>query len=453
MKIVFLGLGEVAKCTLALLDDFITTDPRHLYFVERNNLSSHPVVNGFIERGAQYLQKNLSCENMLTVLRDEIGLGQNDLVVDLTTDTDMFHTVSLCLENHWLYLNTCIENSADPRLVHVRNHAKMAGVIASPAGQSYRGTCVFDHGMNPGLISAFVKKGLEDIATLSLKSGIYPDLKPALQKRDYSAMAQTLGLETLHLSELDDQTATGVPENAFVNTWSCPGFLVEANAPLQIAWGTHEETIPEGMAPVQGGMLMAENEAWRHLASSYVPDQQITGMLIPHEEIVTLRKILANPGYAPTIVYVYEVNPHTRRCFDEGLTEEDGGVILTPVGHALTGSDRVGALFILARNPVTGEAGPWSYWCGTILSSQDPVFSPTVIQVAAGVLAAARWMIENPNAGILFPEDLPHAQILNYAAPHLGTIFSAPVPFVPAGTQFENFLISCGREIPERLLR
>lgn len=453
MKIVFLGLGEVAKCTLGLLEQFIGVDPRHLYFVERNYLSAHPVVNGFIARGAHYVQKNLTCENMQAVLRDEIGIGQNDLVVDLTTDTDMFHTVSLCLENHWPYLNTCIENSADSQLVHFRNHEKMAALIASPLGLSYRASCVFDHGMNPGLISTFVKKGLEDIAVIALQSGTYPALKPAFEKRDYSAMAQIVGLETLHLSELDDQTAIGVPDNSFVNTWSCPGFLVEANAPPQIAWGTHETEVPEGMMLGAGATLMARREAWRYLASSYVPHQPITGMLIPHEEIITLRKILARPGYAPTIAYVYEVNPHTKRCFDEGLTDAEDAVVLTPAAHALKGSDRVGALFMLARNPVTGVSGTWSYWCGTILHSRHPLFSPTVIQVAAGVLAAARWIIENPHAGIFFPEDLPHAQILRSAGPHLGEIFSGPVDYLPRGRRFQDFLISSPSEIPERLLR
>jgi hypothetical protein len=41
MKIIFFGVGEVAKCALSL-------DPRHSYFVERNNERVHPVVNGFI---------------------------------------------------------------------------------------------------------------------------------------------------------------------------------------------------------------------------------------------------------------------------------------------------------------------------------------------------------------------------------------------------------------------
>lgn len=453
MKIVILGLGEVAKCTLSLIEQFIDVDSRHLYFVERNNLSAHPVVNGFLARGAHFLQKNLTCENTLAVLRDEIAIGHRDLVIDLTTDTDMFHTVALCLENNWPYLNTCIENSADAQLVHLRNHDKMASVIASPAGRAYRATCVFDHGMNPGLISSFVKRGLADIAVLALQSGISPALKPAYEKRDYSAIAEILGLETLHLSELDDQSAALVPQGVFVNTWSCPGFLVEARAPVQIAWGTHEKEIPGGMSLTEGGMLMAEGEAWGALASSYVPHNEITGMLIPHEEIITLRRLLARPGYAPTIAYVYAVNPHTRRCFDEGLTNAEGGVVLTPAAHALTGTDRVGALFMLSRNPLTGQRGTWCYWCGTILRAENPLFSPTVIQVAAGVLAAARWMIKNPHAGILFPEDLPHDEILAFAAPHLGEIFSAPVAFNPGGRCFGDFLISSAREIPEHLLR
>ncbi len=451
MKIVFLGMGEVAKCALHLLSEFISVDARDVYIAERNNETAHPAVNAFIGAGATYLQVNLTRENTLGVLRDTIGLARGDLVIDLTTETDVFYLTEICLENGWMFLNTCIENAADARLVHHVNHTKMAELLARYRGRHDLAACVFDHGMNPGLISSLAKKGLADITELVLAQRSDEKLEELLAAEDFSGLAQYLGLEVLHCSETDNQTGDGVPPDVFVNTWSCPGFLVEATAPLQVTWGSHENNFPPGTGLAAPGMLMADTPAWQVTARSYVHDRETEGMVIPHEEIITLRKFLERPGYSPTICYVYEINPHTRRCFEEGILSERGGTVITPAGNGLRGFDKVGCLFVLNHNPLTGEQVPWSYWCGSVLETTDPVFSATVIQVAAGVLSAARWMSENPRAGIFFPEDLPHQKILAYAAPRLGEIFSAPVPFQPGSTQFENFILSSG--IPARLLR
>lgn len=446
-------MGEVAKCVLHLIDNFLKTGAHEFFIVERKNETQHQTVNAFMQRGAHYLQRNLTAENMLLVLQNEVGLKPGDLVVDLTTDTDMFHTVRLAFENGWLYLNTCIENSADERLIHHRNHERMAQLIAEFDHRAAKPACIFDHGMNPGLISSFVKQGLLDIAQIALASGIYPELKTYLAHRDFSAIAECLGLRVLHCSELDDQHGTNIPQDVFVNTWSCPGFLVEAKAPMQMALGTHETAIPGKGSLTERRIFVSNELAYRTRAQSYVPYRKILGMVVPHEEVITLQKFLTRPGYAPTICYVYEINPHTARCFDEGIIDEKNGEVLTPEANKLSGADKVGALFLLARNPLTGEAGTWSYWCGTILETTDPVFSATVIQVAAGVLAAMRWMIANPLGGVRFPEELPHEEMLNSARPFLGEIFSAPVAFTPASTRIEDILISTSGIPAHRLPR
>ncbi len=44
-------------------------------------------------------------------------------------------------------------------------------------------TALFEHGMNPGIISSFVKKGLEDSAKYFLKRDDFKDLnKPLIKK-------------------------------------------------------------------------------------------------------------------------------------------------------------------------------------------------------------------------------------------------------------------------------
>ncbi len=439
MKIAILGIGAVGKCCLHLLNEFLDIHPHDLYLVERSNQTGHYTVNAFIALGAHFIERQLTCDNTLATLQNDIGLEPGDLVIDLTTDADMFFTVRLCLENRWLYLNTCIENAADDQLLHYRNHEKMAALVAPFEAAPEMASCLFDQGMNPGLISAFAKQGLLDIAEHVLASRADAPLEGMLAASDFSGLARHLHVQAIHCSELDTQTATGFSTEAFVNTWSCPGFLIEALAPVQLAWGTHEVTQPDGMVLVRERTAVIETPAWQARARSYVPHREIQGMLIPHEEIFTLRKLLEQPDYAPTICFVYEVNEHTKHCLQAGLSGAETGIVLNPAEHALQGDDRVGLLFVLAANPLSGESSPWCWWSGSILKTSDPLYSATVIQVAAGVLAGAKYLMQNPKRGVLFPEDLPHDTVLRDAAPFLGEIFSGPVDFHPAGTGFENF--------------
>lgn len=83
--------------------------------------------------------------------------------------------------------------------------------------------------MNPGLISSFVKKGLEDAARFYLNDTGSTDIdKVALKKwadaRNHSKIAQVLGVHTIHCSEWDNQRLPQKPKDIktkFYNTWSC----------------------------------------------------------------------------------------------------------------------------------------------------------------------------------------------------------------------------------------
>ncbi len=440
MKIAILGIGAVAKCCLHLLDKFVEVNASHIYLVERSNQRAHYTVNAFIARGAVYLECSLNCENTIRVLHDEIALQRGDVVIDLTTDTDMFHTMQICLEQGYRYLNTCIENSTDAVLLHYRNHERLAELIEPFRERPAQPTVLLDQGMNPGLISAFAKQGLIDIAEWVLGHKADPALRALSRDKNFSAIARYLKLEALHCSEADTQVAAVIPADTFVNTWSCPGFLVEALAPSQIAWGTHECTSVTGMQMPRKRVAVLPGQAWQTEAVSYVPHRVIHGMVIPHEEVFTLQKLLASEDYAPSICFVYEMNQHTRECMQRPLPLDKEGIVLTPAEHGLQGADKVGCLFVLAANPLTGEPSPWCWWSGSILHTTDPQFSATVIQVTAGILAGLKFMIENPNAGILFPEDIDHEQLLRDAGPFLGDLFSAPVDYRPSGTQFGAFL-------------
>ncbi len=84
----------------------------------------------------------------------------------------------------------------------------------------------------------------------------------------------------------------------------------------------------------------------------------------------------------------------------------------------------------------------------------------TELQVAASLLGAITWMIQNPQCGFNVPDDLPHDEILAVANPYLGPCpslqtdwtplknrfapyapFGKPVPHPDDVWQFETFLV------------
>ena len=125
-----------------------------------------------------------------------------------------------------------------------------------------------------------------------------------------------------------------------------------------------------------------------------------------------------------------------------------------------SGSDILGALLM-------GHAYN-SWWTGSDLSIEEsrrlvPHQNATTMQVAISVVAAAMWMIENPDRGVCVPDDLPHEYVLKIAKPYLGKWISKPSDWTPLKHytnafqgynnpqidrkdpwQFKNFLITDG---------
>jgi homospermidine synthase len=161
--------------------------------------------------------------------------------------------------------------------------------------------------------------------------------------------------------------------------------------------------------------------------------------------------------YRPSVYYVYQCADVAMKSLDElrqrNYVPQSKYHVLTPWEDGLKGDDRVGVLLMFEDDPVRvlqGEAdnkSPWSFWHGSILSdANNPIhnFNPTVVQVAASVVAAYQWLLLNPNKGICWPDNLPHKYILDLAAPFLGTIISSPMKeFIPPKSlQFADFVCS-----------
>jgi homospermidine synthase len=448
-KFIFLGCGSVAKCAIYFLQEFLEVDYNLVHIVDEIDMKNVPALQEIFKKGANFYKLRLEDDDYERLFK-LFKVSPYDVVIDLTTNVNVFKIIEAVRKNSLLYLNTSMEinwhfnaNSSIYDESLFKRHI-LAEEVAKNVKDPNNATHCYEFGMNPGLISHFTFKAIIDVAKMVLKEKEDKELQEYVDKKEYAKMAKYLGVELVHCSEIDTQIGKNVKdENTFVNTWSCIGLLEEGLEPVQLGWGTHEKEVPKNAEVMDKYLIGLKTPAYQKMHRSYVPDEEIVGTVIPHGEGVTLTQALSLPDYSPTVHYVYKLCPQTRALLAKMPFEELKRLkewrVMDPLTDQLEGEDRIGCLLVLNKNPITGEKKNWSYWCGSILGQElSKFFGPTVIQVAAGVLTATRWMIENPSKGPVYSEALPTDWVLDVAKPFLGVVLSKPVPWSPASTQFSD---------------
>lgn len=473
-KVLILGAGSVAQCTLPLVLKHIAS-PNQVVVMDMDDRKAR--IKKHLDLGVTFINKQITKENIDKVLSENLTSG--DLLLDLAWNIDCNVIMQWCHDNGVLYLNTSVEEW-DPyldganrpildRTLYPR-HMKIRNMVAK---WSKKGpTAVVEHGANPGLVSHLTKQALFEIATKALQEGkVSREIEQHIVDENFAKLSQILGVKVIHISERDTQI-TNQPKqvNEFVNTWSVDGFYEEGIAPAELGWGTHEKVLPvnafvhTGSGPNnQIALAQPGAKTW---VRSWVPDFEIIGMVIRHGEAFTITDHLTvwdenqNAIYRPTVHYAYcpsnEAIASMKELEMRQWNLQSKKRILND--EIITGEDRLGVL--LMGHPYK------SWWCGSLLSIDKarellPGQSATTLQVAISVVAAAKWMIENPEEGYCVPDDLPYKQILEFALPYLGDFYSKPVDWDPLKNrvdlfegwnhrrydredpwQFENFLIS-----------
>ena len=424
---------------------------------QRDNRSR---VKGAIEKGATYIKDQLTKENLDNFLSKYLKSG--DFLLDLAWNIDANAILQWAHDHDVLYLNTSIEewnpyaggHSKHPldRTLYVR-HMRMREMKSK--WNKIGATAIVEHGANPGLVSHLVKKALVDIANKTIEDGIATDaIKGALANEDYPKLAQALTVKVIHISERDTQVSDK-PKllNEFVNTWSVEGLYEEGVAPAELGWGTHEKKLPamayEHKSGPKNQIAIAQPGA-KTWVRSWVPNMEITGMVIRHGEAFTITDHLTvwdgdKAVYRPTVHYAYcptdaaiaSLRELEHRNWD--LTENQR--IMND--EIIDGDDRLGVL--LMGHPYK------AWWAGSLLSIHEsrkliPNQSATTVQVASAVFAAVAWAVENPNAGLLVPDDLPWREVLGHAEKYWGGIYSAPADWTPIDNRKDFFETWNGRE-------
>ncbi len=456
-RVLVLGCGSVAQCTLPLIVRDLAIKPESVTVVDFAD--NRDRIESVLAVGVRYEFERITEANLDQFLTARVSEG--DLLLDLAWNIDNPTIVQWCRDHGVRYLNTSVEvwspydelvtTAPLDRTLYVR-HMSLRRMKASwPDNKG--ATAVVEHGANPGLVSHFAKQALTEIGTRMLSDdlggGEVRLLEAAIENSRFNDLAMLTGTKVIHIAERDTQIAD-VPKgtNEFVNTWSVEGFYEEGVAPAEMGWGTHERTLPanafvhssEGpcnqICIARPGM-----ETW---VRSWVPSGEIRGMVIRHGEAFTMCEHLTvndDNGaaiYRPTVHYAYHPSD---AAINSVLELRMRGWQMQPEQRILndeivSGRDELGVL--LMGHPYR------SWWTGSLLSIDEaravvPNQSATTVQVAASVVAAVAWMIDNPHEGLRVPDDLPWQKILATARPYLGTVHSGPSDWDPVSSRSDLF--------------
>ncbi len=457
-KILIVGYGGVSRCTLPILFKHVQVPYANVTVMDQEDMSG--LLKPYTAKGLHCVQDRIAPDNLGQVLGRYLGAG--DLLIDLAWNIDCCELLQWCHDHGVLYINTSVE-VWDPYAGAANKHPtertlywRHMNIRRLTAGWERPGpTAVLEHGANPGLISHWTKQGLLDIAERLLddkkaKAKDAEEIQTYVRNQSFNLLAMKLGVKVIHCSERDTQITNRAKEvDEFVNTWSIEGFREEGTTTAEMGWGTHEKKLPALACKHQDGpknQICLARMGINTWVRSWVPDYCIQGMVVRHGEAFTISDFLTvrkkgKAVYRPTVHYAYcpcdaaLVSLNEMRGNDYQLQSR-----LRILGDDIaSGADILGAL-------IMGHAYN-SWWTGSDLSIEEarrlvPHQNATTMQVAISVVAAAMWMIENPERGVLRPEDLPHEYVLGIARPYLGKNLSVQSDWTPlehAASYFQGY--------------
>jgi homospermidine synthase len=424
-----LGFGSVGQGILPLLPRELGIKPERIRIVKAS-----PDETGIAAaQGVEVMATPLNEGNYEAVL--EPLLAEGDFLLNLSVDVSSLALIRLCRKRGAFYLDTCNEpwpgryDNAGFTLSQRSNYALREEVLAFRLDKRSGPTAVLTQGANPGLVSAFAKAALLDIAAANRI-----ELDQPTCYEEWAELARRLGIKVIHIAERDTQTTQRRKErDEFVNTWSVDGFVDEGLQPAELGWGSHERHWPRDAARHGFGSdaaiylrrpgVATRVRSWTPLEGSY------HGFLVTHSESISIADHLTlrengQVVYRPTVHYAYHP------CDDAVLSlHELAGrnwklqhrhrILRDEIG---SGVDELGVLMMGNEKGV--------YWYGSRLSIGQarelaPHNNATSLQVAAGILGGMVWALRHPDAGLVEPDDIDYRTVLEVATPYLGEVVGA----------------------------
>ena len=439
-RIVQFGFGAVGKSFYEKVTKEITFHESKYFVITRDKEEFDAYVNlgGLV---SNFLVREVTRDNFSQVFEPYLSSG--DLLIDFADTVGTRDICQWCAERNIMYLNTgeadwpdhwyCIFEENELKNVLREQHRQSENTNQYPI--------VLQHGNNPGLVSHFVKAGIEYIVNTQFKKD--KQLKALIKKQQFNQAAQMLGIRMIHVNDIDLQKVKDAySDNLLFSTWCTDSFWFEMLSEATANVGTHEKIDYDkecNFVNTEKGYLEFKKLAADKKCRTYYPGGQFEGFLVPHEETITIAKSLevkekGQVVYRPTVVFLYSPcdfatnyfkdakvndypNPHPDKPKD--CENENGRTIIRGYVYPenveivyqekiAAGTEYVGVLLLGDHfQPVwVGNRVETSF---LYKSKKDSYWqTPTITPVAMSALAAVCWMLKNrEKGGIYFPDDIP----------------------------------------------
>ncbi|MBQ8298755.1 MAG: saccharopine dehydrogenase NADP-binding domain-containing protein [Clostridia bacterium] len=439
-RIVQFGFGAVGKSFYEKLNKEIKFD-ENKYFVITMDKDEFDAYVGFGGLVANFVNCEVTKDNFREVF--EKYLDEGDLLIDFADTVGTREICEWCAENNIMYLNTG-EADWPENWYSIFNENLLKNEIKKKHNDSKdtnRYPIVLQHGNNPGLVSHFVKAGIEYIVDTQFKKD--KKFKKLVSDGKFNEVAKELGIKMIHVNDIDLQEVKDTyKDNTLYSTWCIDSFFFEMLSEATFDMGTHEKVTFENdcnMLDHKNGFVELRSLATDTKCRTYYPNGEFEGFLVPHEETITIAKGLevVEEGkciYRPSVMFLYSpcrfarnylsgakvnsypnVDPEKPQdCENENGKTIVRGYVYPEKAEIIykekieSGTEYVGVLIIGDNfKPV---------WVGNRIEQsflyKDKKTSywqtPTITPVAMSALAATCWMIKNKErGGIYFPDDIP----------------------------------------------
>ena len=428
-RCVILGFGAVAMPVFHILASKYSM--KEYIIVDKKRITDEQIkVFGY--KNVSRLEKDVQPENLFETMKNL--LEDNDIVFDFFGCNKTIEILHAChLKKGIIYMNADLEqNVLEP---YPSQYAMYQDFFEFKKKYKPSFTGCIDAGANPGMITHFAILGVFGMAKDAIKNKVadYEKIKFFLEKKDYAALAEIMQVDVIHVSEIEKLEP--VDENKFkgfaTSSWCIESFHDEWFARGEVSMGTHDiedlsqkgyEVIPMS-EPIN---VICPFPLYMKTAS---PTQIFTGKLIRHPETMEISKIFSTEGHVPTVAFVYHPTRLTRQSLeDKNLKNLPKKILDETTGGPLKGVETMGATIISARKDIPPR------WYGSVVSCEQERelgtnSSPTILQVAAGVVAHFLFALEQPEKGLCMPHEFDSEKIMELAKPYLGTIVDVSLPF------------------------
>jgi len=456
-KIVFLGYGAVAKCVWDYFEKYFSFNRKRVVLIDK----SKDVFTGPNLKGIKKIVMNVDSTNFEDLIK-LLQLKKHDIIIDLTTSTVTYYFIKMCLIHNFHYINTSIEDENDAMLgtsIDCQQH-----MIASIAVEFPHPKCTIltECGQNPGLIQHYILHALDKMNEMNPVPDSKKLSKYCPEKMQSIIRAYKVG--SILMSEIDNMVTTQpLLDGIIYNTWSVAGYIFEAKDKTELVHGKSNDFIHPNLPDdkmsnvtmkvynkMRGKsdydvIFLKENGLHTTLNSicpvltekGEIEFTNYRGKLVHHGEIFDMARYFGK--YSPFMSYVYQTSPYVDQSilnFRQKFNADDKDLWLYVNqennfkvfdGKNITGHDSVGCTIFCGEQKVDRI-----FWCGSILSTSDKIvkseYTPTIVQVAAGVLSGLSYIIEHPNLGWIEPTDLDTDYMIEKAEPLLGKFLFMEIP-------------------------